>query len=171
MQLNNFQSVMQVISGLEAASVGRLKKSWQCVDQKTLEVWSDIKRSVSFEKNYKVYRSILSTIQEPCVPFLGLVLSDLTFLDQGNQTFITDQGIQLINLQKMRLISSAIENVQMFQANRYYNIHKKYNIASALSQVSEVYTEKEAFEKSLALEPRDQKLCKLSVFSFSSNHV
>lgn len=55
--------------------------------------------------NYKTYRAVLATASPPCLPFLALTLSDLTFTDDGNANK-TDEG--LINFAKRRATAQLI---------------------------------------------------------------
>lgn len=61
---------------------------------------------MSQEKNYKSYRALLSSLTGPCVPFLGITLSDLTFADE-NPEFVED-GSHLINFDKYILIHQVL---------------------------------------------------------------
>jgi son of sevenless-like protein len=83
--MNNFQSVMQIMSALESTPIGRLKKCWQVFrgvfegiyEQdvgKTSAMYSELKEQMKTEKNYKQYRKTLSTVNGPCLPFLGTLL-------------------------------------------------------------------------------------------------
>ncbi len=49
---------------------------------------------MSMEGNYLRYRQVLKQTSPPAVPFLGVFLSDLTFLDDGNPDSIAPQQTQ-----------------------------------------------------------------------------
>lgn len=68
-EMNNFQTTMQILSGLESAAVSRLKKTWNELGKSV--TLADLKKKFQFDKNSKTYRDILSTVSGPCIPFLG----------------------------------------------------------------------------------------------------
>jgi hypothetical protein len=43
-------------------------------------------------QNHAYYRRLLESVRLPCVPYLGLFLSDLTFIEDGNPSFVTPPG-------------------------------------------------------------------------------
>lgn len=69
------------------------------------------------EKNYKILREEYLSSEPPCIPFIGIFLTDLTFIEEGNPTTINN----LINFQKFRLIYEVIDNIKRFQGNERYN--------------------------------------------------
>ena len=94
-------------------------------DQRSKELQKDItvpidewKELVNPEHNYSHYRAFVRNIQPPCVPFLGVTIKDLTFIDDGNPDFLdetehTDSPI--INFYKRRKFSEMIDNIRKFQ--------------------------------------------------------
>ena len=107
----NFNGLMAVISGLNLASVQRLKKTWRGLSSKILGTLHQLEEVMSPKSNYQNYRTLLS--EKPAVPFFGLLLKDLTFLDDGNPKRI--EGTALINYDKWRTISRAILEICSFQ--------------------------------------------------------
>lgn len=58
----------------------------------------------------------LHTANPPLVPYLGLYLTDLTFIEDGAQDY-TDGG--LVNFDKRRLLASVIKEIQQYQQVPY----------------------------------------------------
>jgi len=57
----------------------------------------------------------LHTVNPPCLPYLGMYQTDLTFIEDGNPDFLKD----LINFRKRTLISDVIAEIQLYQQIPY----------------------------------------------------
>ncbi len=114
-------------------------------------------------KSYKLLRDALSeyhflhmkltmknSTSESCVPYLGLFLSDLTFISDGNQDFW--KGTNLINFEKRVMIANVILKIQEYQS-RPYCFKPIPEIITFLTEV-EILEEKQIFSLSLECEPR-----------------
>lgn len=151
-QLKNYQSVMQILSGLEASAVSRLKKTWAEVGKNSSLI--ELKKIFNFHNNSKSYRQVLSEVKEPCVPFLAVVLQDLTFSDEGNENFVDEEQTK-INFKKWLLNGQII--FQFFSLLRNpYELLVNNLIMNYIRKLPTI-TESEAYEKSLILEPRENK--------------
>ena len=118
-ELNNYDSLMAIICSLNSSTITRLKKSWEMVSQKTQATLEELKKIVDVSRNYVVLRQRLQNHVPPCLPFVGIYLTDLTFVDHGNQTtrqLPTEEGsIGLINYDKHMKTAKVISELQRFQ--------------------------------------------------------
>jgi len=153
--LNNFSGVMQVLSGLNNAAVGRLKKTFAQVRKKPEHValWDKIADMMNPEGNYRKYRSYLASVKPPCIPYIGLYLTDLTFIEEGNEDHV-DGRKDLINFEKFRMVSAIIKQILLYQTTPYA-LNTEATIRNFLQFQLTVQTDKEMYEQSLAIEPRD----------------
>ena len=55
---------------------------------------------MNHDKSYSRLRQELHTRAPPCLPFVGVYLTDLTFIEEGNRDLLA--GTQLINFAKHR---------------------------------------------------------------------
>ncbi|KAF2071514.1 hypothetical protein CYY_007175 [Polysphondylium violaceum] len=149
--LNNFNTSMAILSGLNAASVHRLKFTKEEMPKHTQQVYTELQAQLSSNSAYKEYRAILSKSNPPCLPYLGVYLTDLTFFEEGNPDYI--QGF--INFSKRKLIYNSISNVQSFQ-NTKYNLQPVYQIATLLKNLPRSDEDK-LYHKSMAYEPRNKE--------------
>ena len=103
--------------------------------------------------SYKDYRTNLHTVDPPCVPYIGVHLQDLLFVDDGNLNFITNSaGQQLINFGKRELFGNVILELQQYQ-QKPYNLQSVSRIASLLTDLPAKDGE-ELYNISLIREPR-----------------
>jgi hypothetical protein len=120
-----FDSICSSSSGVNRACVRRLKKTWDEVGEEANTTLKEMEELMSHRfsftsKNvnllfnpciffsfhyfnsfsYKTYRMTLLEEDPPCVPYIGIYLSDLTFIEDGNPEFLEDN---LINFQKQEV--------------------------------------------------------------------
>eukprot|EP00842_Homolaphlyctis_polyrhiza_P005714 jgi/Hompol1/6143/HPOL_002188-RA len=80
---------------------------------KIYESYKELENLVSPKKQYANYRKALKEIVPPAIPFLGVFLTDLTFLGLGNPDFLPDS--HFINFEKRRKVYLLIRDMQRFQ--------------------------------------------------------
>lgn len=85
-EMRNYNSLMTIISSLQSVNIMRLKKTWELLSPRYHSLFAELKVMISMEKNYASYRAILRKHEIPTVPYLGLYLTDLTFVMEGNST-------------------------------------------------------------------------------------
>lgn len=145
LELNNFNGVMEVLAGLQSAAVHRLKKTWAGVKRKSNDKFDEFKTLMSNRGSYKNFRHMLHNVDPPCIPYLGVYLTDLTFIEDGNPNTLNESG--LINFSKRRKIASVIRDIQQFQQTHY-----SLEVVAPLKDFSlnlQVLSEDEAYEASL----------------------
>lgn len=54
---------------------------------------------------FRVMREALHRCDPPCIPYLGMYLTDLSFIEEGTPDFTPDG---LLNFSKMRMVSGAM---------------------------------------------------------------
>ncbi|KAF2072720.1 hypothetical protein CYY_005961 [Polysphondylium violaceum] len=119
-ELNNIAGVATIIYGLNSAPISRLKKSWSKLTKESTQAFEYLDKIVTPLKNYISLRHLMTTIQPPCVPFLGIHLKDLTFIEEGNPSIIGG----LINFYKQRKIYEVIFQISQYQQLAYSNLSK-----------------------------------------------
>ncbi|KAJ2157950.1 Ras guanine nucleotide exchange factor bud5 [Coemansia sp. RSA 552] len=85
--LKNYDAVMAVKGAIYGAAVMRLKRTWAQLPNKYNIMCRRILEAMDPDRNYTNYRTLLRNSNPPLLPFLGLYLTDLTFLDDGNPTY------------------------------------------------------------------------------------
>lgn len=72
--LNNFNAVMEIISGLQASSVYRLKLTREGLDSKHTKMLEECQRIMERTQNFKNFRQHLHSVDPPSIPYLGSFL-------------------------------------------------------------------------------------------------
>uniref|UniRef100_A0A8C1W959 Ras protein-specific guanine nucleotide-releasing factor 2b n=1 Tax=Cyprinus carpio TaxID=7962 RepID=A0A8C1W959_CYPCA len=119
--LNNYNGVLEITSALNRSAIYRLKKTWAKVCKQTKALMDKLQKTVSSEGRFKNLRETLKNCNPPCVPYLGMYLTDLAFIEEGTPNF-TEEG--LVNFSKMRMISHIIREIRQFQQTPYRIEHQ-----------------------------------------------
>ncbi|CAL8278331.1 unnamed protein product [Merluccius merluccius] len=148
--LNNYNGVLEITSALNRTAIYRLKKTWAKVCKQTKSLMDRLQKIVSSEGRFKNLRETLKNCNPPCVPYLGMYLTDLAFIEEGTPNF-TEEG--LVNFSKMRMISHIIREIRQFQ-QAPYRIEHQPKVTQFLLDKSLVMDEDTLYELSLKMEPR-----------------
>eukprot|EP01107_Rhizomastix_libera_P014879 TRINITY_DN505_c0_g2_i6.p1 TRINITY_DN505_c0_g2~~TRINITY_DN505_c0_g2_i6.p1 ORF type:complete len:435 (-),score=108.48 TRINITY_DN505_c0_g2_i6:42-1346(-) len=144
--LRNFNGVIEVIAGLNSRSIFRMKKSWKAKFEEKCSEYNSY-----MDSNYKGMRALLSSSKPPCLPYIGMYLTDLTFIDEGNENFV--KGTNLINNTKLNMQWNSISNMLAFQHSRF-PFPTNPALRSFIASLEPSMTDDQAYETSLTLEPR-----------------
>jgi hypothetical protein len=120
---------------------------------------------VSPKFQYANYRKCLKELAPPAIPFLGVYLTDLTFLELGNPDFLPDS--HFINFEKRRKVYQLIKEIQKYQ-HSFYSFISVPQIQEFLKKIGDskggpvgwedsgpVLTEEELYQKSHFFEPKE----------------
>ncbi|XP_049593454.1 ras-specific guanine nucleotide-releasing factor 2 isoform X2 [Syngnathus scovelli] len=148
--LHNYNGVLEITSALNRSAVYRLKKTWAKVCKQTKALMDRLQRTVSSEGRFKNLRETLKNCNPPCVPYLGMYLTDLAFIEEATPNF-TEEG--LVNFSKMRMICHIIREIRQFQ-QAPYRIEHQAKVTHFLLDKTQVMDEDALYEFSLKIEPR-----------------
>uniref|UniRef100_A0A2K5XZ08 Ras protein specific guanine nucleotide releasing factor 1 n=1 Tax=Mandrillus leucophaeus TaxID=9568 RepID=A0A2K5XZ08_MANLE len=100
--LHNYNAVLEITSSMNRSAIFRLKKTWLKVSKQTKALIDKLQKLVSSEGRFKNLREALKNCDPPCVPYLGMYLTDLAFIEEGTPNY-TEDG--LVNFSKMRMVT------------------------------------------------------------------
>ncbi|KAI9712622.1 MAG: hypothetical protein M1812_006802 [Candelaria pacifica] len=168
LELNNYDSLMAIICSLNSSTILRLRRTWDLVAQKTKNTLDDLRSIVEVSRNYAVLRQRLQNHVPPCLPFVGTYLTDLTFVDVGNQPtrqLPADRdnvGMSVINFDKHMKTAKIIGELQRFQIPyRLVEVPELQEwIGAQIQRVrrSDNTNVQNYYRRSLLLEPREKPI-------------
>jgi len=147
--MGNFHSSMAIVAGLNQACILRLKYTVALAPKGLLKTLSILETKLSAIGSYREYRATIKSIAPPVIPYIGVYLTDLIFIEEGNP----DEIDGLINFHKRRLIHNVLVDVRQYQQLGYVTIQSDPILTSFLKQLPFI-GEKELFDLSLLREPR-----------------
>ncbi|XP_077555803.1 ras-specific guanine nucleotide-releasing factor 2-like [Haemaphysalis longicornis] len=152
--LHNFNGVLQICAAFMNSSVFRLKKTWEKVSKTTKQTIDKLQALVSADGRFRNMRDALHRCDPPCIPYLGMYLTDLSFIEEGTPNF-TEEG--LLNFSKMRMIAHVIREIRHFQQTPY-KIEMIPKVFNYLLDPGRLMPDEELYRLSLCLEPRLSRL-------------
>uniref|UniRef100_UPI0037E96D3A rap guanine nucleotide exchange factor 1-like n=1 Tax=Semicossyphus pulcher TaxID=241346 RepID=UPI0037E96D3A len=148
-KLNNFNSYLSILSALDSAPLRRL--DWQRSTSEALEEYSSL---IDSSSSFRAYRAALAEVEPPCIPYLGLILQDLTFVHLGNpDKLMTSQGSK-VNFSKRWQQFNILDTLRTYQQVRY-TLQPNDDIISFFNDFSDHLAEEALWELSLRLRPRN----------------
>jgi RasGEF domain len=94
------------------------QNSWKLVSDRKWETLRSLNALMSPDQNQGKYRKVFGHCSLPAIPFQAVLLRDLTFIEDGNRTFVDEEGT-LINLRKMELLAKVVQSVLKMQHITY----------------------------------------------------
>ncbi|XP_063753581.1 rap guanine nucleotide exchange factor 1 [Eleginops maclovinus] len=148
-KLNNFNSYLSILSALDSAPLRRL--DWGRSSTEALEEFSSL---IDSSSSFRTYRAALAEVEPPCIPYLGLILQDLTFVHLGNpDTLMTSQGSK-VNFSKRWQQFNILDSLRSYQQVPY-SLQPNDDIISFFNDFSDHLAEEALWELSLRLRPRN----------------
>uniref|UniRef100_A0A670III1 Ras-GEF domain-containing protein n=1 Tax=Podarcis muralis TaxID=64176 RepID=A0A670III1_PODMU len=93
----NLNSFFAVMFGLSHSTISRLSRTWEKLPHKTRKLFGTMERMLDPSWNHRVYRLAMAKLTPPLIPFMPLLLKDLTFIHEGNCTLVEN----LVNFEKL----------------------------------------------------------------------
>ncbi|KAJ1514989.1 hypothetical protein HMI55_004141 [Coelomomyces lativittatus] len=152
--IQNYNSLRAVLSAIDSSTIARLNKTWDLLSEKTHSILPPLRQTIDPSRNSAVYREKLKCNLPPCIPFLGLCLTDLTFIQEGTK----NQRDQLINFDKYMKISQCITELLRFQSPYSFKERPDWQhfIKTKIAGVSDTSSadQEQLYRMSLIVEPR-----------------
>jgi len=147
-KLNNFHLLSAFISAISNYAIDRLVFTLARLSKRHRAILSDLSAMMSMEGSFKNFRNALAAAKPPCVPFLGVYLTDLIFIGEGNPDMIENR----VNFVKHKFVYGVISTIQAYQTT-VYNLEAVDSIQNFLDTLPQL-PEKEVYKLSLEIEPR-----------------
>ncbi|KAF2649281.1 ras GEF [Lophiostoma macrostomum CBS 122681] len=164
--LNNFSTLTSIISALGTAPIHRLNRTWSAVNARSMGVLENMRRLMGSTKNFFEYRDTLHKANPPCIPFFGVYLTDLTFIEDGIPSLI--KKTNLINFAKRAKTAEVIRDIQQYQ-NVPYPLQPVPELQDyILTNMQSAGDVHEMYDTSLQVEPREREDEKIARYALTT---
>ncbi|KFV84856.1 Rap guanine nucleotide exchange factor 4, partial [Struthio camelus australis] len=154
-EYKNLNSFFAIIMGLSNVAVSRLSLTWEKLPSKFKKIYAEFESLMDPSRNHRAYRLTVAKLDPPIIPFMPLLIKDMTFTHEGNKT-LTDN---LVNFEKMRMIANTVRTVK-FCRNQSFNpdaalANKNHqDVRSYVRQLNVIDNQRTLSQMSHRLEPR-----------------
>ncbi|KAH1174179.1 rap guanine nucleotide exchange factor-like 1 [Mauremys mutica] len=111
-QNQDMLSFYAVVMGLDNAAVSRLRLTWEKLPGKFKSLFRKFETLTDPCRNHKTYREVLSKMNPPLIPFVPLILKDLTFVHEGSKTLLDG----LVNVEKLHSIADKVRTIRKYRS-------------------------------------------------------
>ncbi|KAF9116348.1 hypothetical protein BGX27_003342 [Mortierella sp. AM989] len=177
LKLNNFDTLTAISCAIESTPVKRLYNTWEGINKTYFERSLQLKKMISSEYNYSVYRAKLKSIHAPCIPFLGLYFTVIAYIEDGNSIYKENNPVvpttsstvphaapstptpastrKLLRYGRFEKLAKAVQEFREFQG--VYELLEvprlREYILKCMNNLENLDSER-SYRKSLAIEPR-----------------
>uniref|UniRef100_A0A4W3IRK8 Rap guanine nucleotide exchange factor 4 n=1 Tax=Callorhinchus milii TaxID=7868 RepID=A0A4W3IRK8_CALMI len=114
-EYRNLNSFFAIVMGLSNVAVSRLSQTWEKLPSKFKKIYSEFESLMDPSRNHRAYRLTVAKLESPIIPFMPLLIKDMTFTHEGNKTFIDN----LVNFEKMHMIGNTIRTVRYCRSQSF----------------------------------------------------
>uniref|UniRef100_UPI0035900446 ras-specific guanine nucleotide-releasing factor RalGPS1-like isoform X2 n=1 Tax=Myxine glutinosa TaxID=7769 RepID=UPI0035900446 len=117
-EINDFHASVAVLSALQSVPIFRLSRTWGLLSRKDRASYEKMDYIMSKENNYKHMRDDLTSLRRtPCIPYLGIFLSDLIYIDSA---YPPSDGI-MESEQRSLHMNNILRTLSDFQQSCHYD--------------------------------------------------
>ncbi|XP_051564050.1 rap guanine nucleotide exchange factor 4-like isoform X2 [Myxocyprinus asiaticus] len=114
-EFKNLNSFFAIAMGLGNPAVCRLSQTWEKLPSKFKKFYGEFENLMDPSRNHRAYRLTMAKLEPPIIPFMPLLIKDMTFIHEGNKTFIE----RLVNFEKMRMIANTVRIVRHYRSQPF----------------------------------------------------
>ncbi|VDO97275.1 unnamed protein product [Soboliphyme baturini] len=155
--LNNIHSSFAIISGLQSNAVYRLTKTWGALVSKDRSNFDKMAKMFSDSNNWERLRKYMDNVKLPIIPYLGLYLTDLVYINVAHPC---SGGLE--SSQRQTMMNNILRVLADYQSSEYESLVSIAYIQDYLKTIRYIdelqkFLEEDLYNLSLQLEPNENE--------------
>jgi hypothetical protein len=149
LKYKNYQGLLEVMLGMQDTCVSRLS-AWRALPEKYTHMFNRLSEITNPVGNWKNFRLLIESEQSACVPYIGLLTSDLTFVQDATSSELPDKRINWKKATRIAATFAALKRMQ----RRAYTFAPDFGIIQYITDgLVTIEEDKERLIRSRLLEP------------------
>ncbi|CAJ0942421.1 unnamed protein product, partial [Mesorhabditis belari] len=149
-------SLFALTLGLSNIAVSRLNSLWNRLPAKLRRQFAEYEALLDPSRNHRAYRALVDSLHPPIVPFVPLLLKDLTFIHETNKTYFSG----LVNQEKMHMVAGVLRAFRKCKAHFPHQVYAERKIGDTQNLIRNfrvIDNQRRLIELSYAIEPKRQR--------------
>jgi Rap guanine nucleotide exchange factor 1 len=146
-KVQNLNSYLAILSAVDSAPVRRLSHS-----KTHLEALKDLGELIDSSQSFRAYRLVLAQMEPPCIPYIGIALQDLTFVNENPDWL--DEAKTVVNFGKRWQQYHILSHLARLQKTCQFTFQRNENIVQFFNNFDSFLPEEALWQISEAIRPR-----------------
>lgn len=159
-KMGNFNAAMALFAATNDPAISRLRATWKGVPSKISGYLNDLRALADPKNNHSCYAAAVKAQPPPLVPYIAIISKYLFSMDDANPDYLGEDKSSF-NLVKFRMIHAFVTSQLAFCQNSDSVLDAPQQAGESVLvsffavQCAKTYDNKSAYERSLAVEPRE----------------
>ena len=117
--LGSFNTLMEIIAGLNNGAVQRLNKTWKELSKRDRHLFDDLETLMHTSGSHKALRAAIAQrveAKKSCLPYIGMYLTDLIYLEEGS---VDTLAPGIVNFAKLQGTANTLHEMLEFQKHSF----------------------------------------------------
>jgi len=110
---------------------------------------------IDSSQSFRAYRSVLAQMEPPCIPYIGIALQDLAFVNENTDWL--DESKTIVNFGKRWQQYQILSHLARFQKTSHYLFQRNESIVQFFGNFDSFLPEEALWQISESIRPRGSR--------------
>ncbi|KAJ6226810.1 guanine nucleotide exchange factor [Anaeramoeba flamelloides] len=123
LKYNNFNSLFAIINAIQSQPIIRLIDTWELLNPNIRKILQKLVMITNPKNYYQNYKKKFKNCTSPSIPFIDLIIYDISIIDYFYPTFLDNDNNKLkksiINIEKLNKLAKIFQKIRSLQKFKY----------------------------------------------------